>query len=180
MKEQDIARVYAKAFVELSAQTKSDLSEEFITFTTLVDSSNDLENLLFLDVFSNEEKSSVVRDLGAKAGFSKAFEESINYLIEEKRINLLPFITNEMSAINDQQNNLLRGVIEGDTEDIPEEYKNKLVGEIKKYFTNKNMQIAYVQKKDITSGYTLTVDSYQIDASVDKQLDRFKNFTLSN
>ena len=59
MKEQNISKAYAQSIVELSGELKIDLAQELTTLTEIINKSNDLETLLFLDVFTAEEKIAV-------------------------------------------------------------------------------------------------------------------------
>ena len=51
MKEQNTARIYAKSFLELGKDNNINIAEELTKFNEVINSSNDLENVLFLDVF---------------------------------------------------------------------------------------------------------------------------------
>lgn len=179
MKEQNTAKVYAKSFIEIAKEKNINVAEEILNLTEVINMSNDLENVLFLDVFSNDDKKAVFKDIAQKINLSKEMIESVNFLIEEKRINLLPLISKEIIVMDDEEKGFLRGTIEGDTDKISEEHKNKLLGEIRKYITGKEMKFEYKKNEKLTAGYKLTVDDIQIDASVDKQFDRFKNSVLS-
>ena len=70
MKEQIIAKAYAQSLVELSEELKLDLAAELTTLNVAINKSNDLETLLFLDVFTAEEKLSVLDVVLAKLGLS--------------------------------------------------------------------------------------------------------------
>ena len=50
MKEQSVAKVYAKSFLEIGDEKKIKIADEMVALTELINKSNDLENVLFLDV----------------------------------------------------------------------------------------------------------------------------------
>ena len=179
MKEQINAKVYAKAFINIAKEKNIKVAEEILNLTEVINLSNDLENVLFLDVFSNEEKKSVLADIAEKINLPKEIVESINFLIEEKRINILPLISKEIIVMDDDQKGFLRGTIEGSADSISDEDQAKLVGAIKKYITDKDMKFTYEKSDKMAAGYKLTVNDMQLDASMDTQLERFKNSVLS-
>ena len=56
MKERDIAKVYANSIINIAQDEKMDLIKELEVFVTALNSSNDLECVLFMDAFSEDEK----------------------------------------------------------------------------------------------------------------------------
>ena len=61
MKEQTVAKVYAKSLLELGDEKGIKLADEMIQLTEVINKSNELENILFLEVFTLEEKKNVRR-----------------------------------------------------------------------------------------------------------------------
>ena len=57
MKDKIIAKVYAKTFTELAKDNNVDIAKELTSLQEVINASNDLENVLFLEVFTEEEKS---------------------------------------------------------------------------------------------------------------------------
>ena len=124
MKEKTIAKVYAQSFLELGKSKNIDMAQEVTSLTELINASNDLENVLFLDVFTTEEKTTVFGEIAKKASLSTLLIECVNYLISEKRVGLFPLIFKEIIVIDDAEKGFLRGTIEGASDEISEEYKN--------------------------------------------------------
>jgi F-type H+-transporting ATPase subunit delta len=178
MKNKNIAKVYATTFVELGKENKIDVAKELIGLTEVINSSNDLENVLFLDVFTNEEKLDVFGAIAEKISLSKILTASINYIIAEKRISLLPLIIKEVIVIDDHEKGFLKGTIEGSDDNISDEYKNKLVSALKKELGNIEPVLEYVKNSDITAGYKVTVGDLQLDATIDNQLKSFRDSVL--
>ena len=178
MKDKIIAKVYATTFIELGKADGVNVAEEIISLTEVINSSNDLENVLFLDVFTVEEKEAVFTAISDKIKLSKIIKSSILYLIREKRISLLPLISKEVIVIDDQDKGFLKGTIEGSEDSISEEYKTKLLTEIKKYLGKVEPVLEYVKTSSITAGYKVTVGDLQLDATIDNQLKSFKNSVL--
>jgi F-type H+-transporting ATPase subunit delta len=174
MKEQSIARVYAKALLEIGDEKKIDVVNELIKLTEVINSSNNLENVLFLDVFTTDEKKSVLSDIAKKINLSSLLTSSLNFIVEEKRLGILPLIVKECVVYDDERKGFLRGTIEGFEESISPELKEKIKSQLKKQL-GKEPSLTYIKNNNITAGYKITVEDLQLDASVDNQLQQFKN-----
>ena len=178
MKEANIAKVYAKSFIELGKENNISFAEELTKLTETINVSNELENVLFLDVFTNDEKTSVFNAIAEKINLSKITIACIQYLITEKRLGLLPLIYKEIIVIDDHEKGFLRGVIEGATDSITDEYKAKLLNAVKNHLGGKEPSLEYKKNDSITAGYKVTVEDLQLDATVDNQLRHFKGSVL--
>lgn len=178
MKNKTIAKVYAQTFLELGKEKGVDVAKEITSLTEVINSSNDLENVLFLDVFTTEEKISVFEAIAAKIELSQILILAVNYLINEKRISLLPLISTEIIVIDDHEKGFLRGTIEGSSEEISEDYKAKLIAAVAKNIDGKKAILEYKKNTEITSGYKITVGDLQLDATIDNQLRSFKESIL--
>jgi len=69
MKEQAVARVYAKSLLELGDDKKVAIADELTKLTEVINKSNDLENILFLELFTLEEKKNRFHRSGEKTRF---------------------------------------------------------------------------------------------------------------
>ena len=67
---------------------------------------------------------------------------------------------------------LLRGV-EGHGEKLAEEDKKKIEEFVQKQ-TGKKTELIYTQNTSLAAGYRITVEDLQLDASVEQQLNNFK------
>lgn len=177
MKEQNIAKVYAHSFLELGKEVNIDVAAELTNLTEVINTSNDLENLLFLDVFTTEEKMSVFNAIAERINLSKILQAAIAFLVEEKRIGLFPLIFKEIIVIDDFNKGFLRGTIEGSTESISEEYKSKLTAIIRERVGLEPI-LNYKKTEEVTAGYKVTVGDLQLDATIDNQLYEFKKSIL--
>jgi len=178
VKLQSISKAYAKSIVELSDEQKVDIAKEFTDFNLLINENNDFETLLFSDVFSNEEKISVLEFIFGKTNSSSLFQNFIYFLLNEKRIGILPMIFKDVIVIDDDKRGFLRGTIEGSEAQVNVELMEK----IKVYLTKKigkNTELEYIQSEKITAGYRVTVEDLQLDASLDNQLEVFKESVLT-
>ena len=91
---------------------------------------------------------------------------------------MLPLIYKEVIVIDDDKRGFLRGTVEGGEDTPNAEYVEK----IKKYLETKigkKIELTYSKNKDIAAGYRVTVDDLQLDASIENQLNQFKDTVLN-
>lgn len=179
MKEQIIAKAYAQSLVELSDELKLDLASEVTKLNDTINKSNELETLLFLEAFTIEEKLSVLDVVMDKLALSQITKNFLHFLIQEKRIGLMPMIFKNVIVIDDHRKGFLRGTIEGSEESIPADVKEKL----KKYLQQKlgkETVLEYKKNENVSAGYKVTVEDLQLDASLENQLEKFKESVLNS
>lgn len=178
MKEQIVSKAYAKSLVDLAEEAKIDLASEMTKLTEVINKSNHLENLLFLDVFTIEEKTAVASEVLAKIGVSTLVKNFVLFLIQEKRIGLLPMIFKDIIVIDDHRRGFLRGTIEGGEETVSNDVLEKMKKFLKEKL-NKEVTLSYVKSDNVTAGYRVTVEDLQLDASLEEQLEKFKTSVLN-
>jgi F-type H+-transporting ATPase subunit delta len=179
MKEQIIAKAYAQSIVELASELKLDLAQELTTLSEVINKNNDLETLLFLEVFTAEEKLSVLDVVMDKLKLSTILKNFMHFLVQEKRIGLMPMIFKNVIVIDDHKKGFLRGTIEGSEESIPEDVKNKLKAYLHQKL-GKEALLEYTKSENVTAGYRVTVEDLQLDASLENQLEIFKESVLNS
>ncbi len=178
MKEQAVARVYAKSLLELGDEKNVKIADELTKLTEVINKSNDLENVMFLDLFTLEEKKVVFMEVAKKLDLSQITTETVKYLIDEKRIGILPLIFKEIIVMDDERRGFMKGTIEGTDVQIDPAFKAKIESFLKKKF-GREPHLDYVQNNKISAGYKVTVEDLQLDASLDNQLEQFKQSILS-
>jgi F-type H+-transporting ATPase subunit delta len=178
MKEKAVARVYAKSLLELGDERKVDIAGELIKLTEVINKSNELENVMFLELFTLEEKKVVFNEVAKKMALSPITTETVKYLIDEKRIGILPLIIKEVVVMDDERKGFMKGTIEGTDISIDPAFKAKIEGFLKNKF-GRQPHLDYVQNTNLSAGYKVTVEDLQLDASLDNQLEQFKNSILS-
>jgi F-type H+-transporting ATPase subunit delta len=178
MKEQIVAKAYAQSLIDLAIEAKVDAAKELTDLSVVINSSNNLENLLFLDVFTVEEKEDVMKEILSKLNISPIVTNFVNFLINEKRIGIFPLIYKEVIVIDDHNKGFLRGVIEGSDSEVSAEFKTKMTTYLKDKL-GINTELTYKKNDEITAGYRVTVEDLQLDASLDNQLTKFKDSVLS-
>jgi F-type H+-transporting ATPase subunit delta len=103
----------------------------------------------------------------------------LNFLIEEKRINILPMIYKNVVVLDDHEKGFLRGTIEGAGDSADDVFLKK----IQEFLTGKlgkSPELKYVKNVELTAGYRVTVDDLQLDASLENQLNKFKEQVLNS
>lgn len=179
MKNGNMTRAYANAILELAKEQKVAAVEEFILFTELINSSSDFENVLFLDVFTVEEREEVLKAIFEKEKFSDLLKSFILFLVTENRISFLPLIFKEMIVIDDYEKGFIRGTIEGRDAQADQASVDKIIAFLKDKLAI-NPELKYSQNKNITAGYKVTVQDYQIDATLDGQLTELNKDIINN
>jgi len=178
MKEAIVAKAYAQALIQLGEETKTNVASDLTSLTEAINASNALENVLFIDVFTIEEKSAVLSDVMNKLNLTSVTKNFLQFLMQEKRIHLFPLIFKEVIVIDDHKRGFLRGTVEG-SEDAP---NAAFVEKIKSYLQQKigkEIQLSYNKNQDISAGYRVTVEDLQLDASLENQLNQFKDSVLN-
>lgn len=179
MKEKIVAKAYAKAIFELGASTNVDVATELTKFTEVINANNNLENVLFLELFTVEEKTSVLNAVLAKMNLNKIVVSFLGYLMGEKRFSILPLIFKELIVLDDHQKGFMRGTIEGSEDSIDEATIKKVKAHLKSEL-GLDPELVYKKNSAITAGVRVTVEDYQLDASLDKQLKDFKESIINN
>ena len=177
MKEQSVAKVYAKSLLELGDEKKVNIADELTQLTEVINKSNELENIMFLELFTLEEKKNVFVEVAKKLNLSQITTETIKYLIDEKRIGILPLIIKEVIVMDDERKGFLKGTIEGNGAQVDPAFKAKIESFLKQKL-GRDPQLDYVQNSNISAGYKVTVEDLQLDASLDNQLEQFKQSIL--
>ena len=178
MSESQIDKAYAVAAIKLGEEAGVDVPKELTALTEVINSSNDLENLLFLSIFTTDEKKEVLGEVFKKVTLSPIVKNFIHFLIEEKRIGQLPMIYKEMMVLDDHNKGFLKGVIESADGQVDEGIKNQLL-ELMKKKLNANIELTVKTNDRITAGYKVTVGDLQVDATIDNQLEQLKRQILA-
>ena len=177
MKELAVAKVYAKSLLELGDEKKIKLADELIKLTEVINKSNDLETVLFMEVFTMDEKKAVFAEVAKKLDLSAITTETVKFLIDEKRIGILPLIIKEVIVMDDERRGFIKGTIEGTAAQVDPVFKAKIESFIKAKL-GREPNFTYSQNTNLTAGYKVTVEDLQLDASLDNQLHQFKQSIL--
>lgn len=178
MKEAIVAKAYAQALIQIGEDKKVEVANELTSLNEMINQNNNFESLLFFGVFTEEEKAGVLSIVMDKLSLSSVTKNFLNFLLQEGRLGLLPLIYKEVIVIDDHKRGFLRGTVEG-AEDKPNpEYVEKIKSFLEKKI-GKKIELTYEKNKDISAGYRVTVDDLQLDASIENQLNQFKDTVLN-
>ncbi len=177
MRIEDLAKIYGNSISKMGKDANVKVSQELHRFQSLILENNDLENLLYLDIFSTLEKMEVVTELFKKFELSPLIKSFIYFLIEEKRISLFPFIYKEITILEDHEMGFLRGFIEGPHSSISENDRAIIENYLKEKLSSK-LKLEYIQNADLIGGYKIKVDDLFLDATIDRQFDELKHSIL--
>jgi F-type H+-transporting ATPase subunit delta len=177
MREQAVAKVYAKSLLELGDEKNVKIADELTRLTVVINASNELENVMFLELFTLDEKRAVFNEVAKKISLSPITTDVINFLIDEKRIGILPLIIKEVIVLDDDRKGFIKGTIEGPGVEIDPVFKSKIENFLKNKL-GKAPHLQYVNNNNLTAGYKVTVEDLQLDASLDNQLEQFKQSIL--
>ncbi len=178
MKSKHVSRAYALSIYELGEKEKVDSAKELTTLTEAINHSNAMENVLFLSVFTPEEKSDIVKKISQKLKLSPLIEKFLLFLIQENRIGLLPQIFKDLIVIDDDRKGFLRGTIEGTEDKVDGIFREKILKYLEAKLSSK-IELNYKVNNHITAGYKVTVGDLQLDASLDSQLEKFKESLIT-
>jgi|GEM_PF-455610 len=183
-----VSKVYAKALFELSLEDVQgkkigDLEKELILINEAISAHNTLENVLFLEIFSVQEKQEVLKDLCLLLGVSQFSQNFVQFLATQKRLNLFPLIVKDLVVLKDSSLGFLKGTIEGEEEVISsdllalvQKYLCDVVSQIEKNQNNiYNIQLEYKKNEHILQGYKVRLSDLLLDCTLDHQLNKFKH-----
>lgn len=179
MKEAIVARAYAQSIYQLGEESNIAITDELTKLTEVINENNDLETVLFLDVFTPEEKGAVLNDVLGRMNVSSLLKNAISFLMAEKRIGLLPLIFKEMVVLDDHKKGFMRGVIEGREDQIDPEFEKKIHAFLKEKLGT-SPKLTYQKNEKVTAGFRVTVEDLQLDATIDNQLNKLKSEILNS
>ena len=179
MKYNAVSKAYARSLYQLGEEQGVSVTQELMTLNEVINANNDFENVLFMDVFTIDEKIGVVEAVVRRLELHQLIKSFLTFLVKEKRVHLFPLIFKDIVVMDDYNKGFLRGTVEGAEREMEpaflEKIKVYLEGEL-----NKKVHLDYERNPEMIAGYRATVEDFQIDASLDKQLDRFKQESILN
>lgn len=173
MKQQVVAKVYAKALCSLAQNESWDIVGEFGKIIEVINKSNDLEKVLFFDAFKASDKKAVLEVILDKISTPKTLKSFSLFLIEENRMSLLPQIYKEAVVLDDESKGFMKGTIEGRNATIDP----KIEEQIKNYLFSKigiRPEFNYIANDKLLGGLVVKVGDWQLDATIDNQLNEMK------
>jgi len=178
VKVSNVAKAYANAIYDLGKDQGVDIVGDLTKLQEAINTNNNLENVLYLEVFTEEEKKAVIADVLTKLGVNNLVKNLIQYLTNEKRMNIFPSVYKELIVRDDHEKGFLKGNIEGNEATLSAETRKTLEDFVQKVL-NKKVQLKYEMRADVAAGYKITVEDLQLDATIENQLKRFEETVLN-
>ena len=113
---------------------------------------------------------------GADKGGS--VDKFVLLLIKNNRVNLIRTMALSFGDIYRKANSIARVVITT-AADIDEKELSKIKNIVQKHVADKTIELSHVVNPDLIGGFTVTVDSQMLDASVRNQLKNLRLKLLS-
>ena len=175
MENSQVAKVYAKALLEVGQDSKQ--TEEFVSelkdILSILLANEDIWNFLISPQFSKANKlNSLEKALKGKA--SEQILSFLSILIKNDRIFYLSDIYTQFSALNDKVNNILRVTLQSAAP-----LSNENLSEITKWFLDEykmKAEIVTVVRPELVGGIVIYFDDKVIDGSIHSNL---KNISKS-
>ena len=123
-------------------------------------------------VLSTEEKKKVVLSLLDVAGGGAAEQRFCALLADKNRLQLLPAIAADFSAMLDEARGISRGVVTTAVE-LDDEHKNSIKNKLESQ-TERKLELEYVIDPSIIGGIVFRVGDVVYDASLRAQLDNLR------
>ena len=179
MKEQIIAKAYAKAFFQLGQTRQVNILEGLSRFYKAMNDCEDLKNVLYSGMVTIEEKIEVSEAVAKKIKVPSLVKECLFFLLGEKRMDIFPLIVEELTAFDNEKKGVVAGIVKvSDGKKMDEGMRKKLIGYLEKYL-GKKVKLNYQMNDEITLGWKVMAEDLLLDISIDKQLNRFSQ-AISN
>lgn len=174
------ARRYATAIVE-SAATQGEAVLEQVTkdleeFAALVESSQDLRNVLLNPVFTSGERNGALGAVLAKVTLSDLSRRLLILLGERNRIALLPAVARAARRLADQRAGRVRAEVESATPLTPEA-KDQLRRALERR-TGRTVEMTVTIDPSLLGGLRARVGSVVLDGTLRAQLDGLREQLL--
>lgn len=175
-----IARRYATALLELGTETGQldTLVEELQRAAQAYESSAELRTTLADPLVAVQAKQQILAEVADRLGLGQAAKNTLNLLLDRRRVKALPPIAARLRAMADEKRGLLRAEVHT-AMPLPEEYFTQLQQQLERVT---GRRIALDRKLDPTliCGVVARVGDTVYDGSLIARLRRLKETMLPN
>ncbi len=170
-----IARRYAKALVQLGAETDSveAFNAELTKVNGTFQANQDLRALFSNPAYGAESKQEVLLEIAAKLGLSPLIGNFLQLLLERNRMACLPQITTSYAKLADDHSGVVRPLV---TTGMP--LSDPQVADIKAALekaTGKKVMLTVQLDSSLIGGVVTKIGDRVYDGSVKTQLDRIQD-----
>lgn len=163
---------YAGALIDLAEEGKavSAVQKDLRDMKAMIESSEDLQSLVFSPLVSKDKQASAIAALSKKAKFKPLTVNFLNVLVENRRLNALFGVVDAFDKIVAQRSGQVEVVVET-AEKMSAAQKKGVKEKISKAL-NVDVDIQDKVVPEIIGGMVVTIGSYMIDDSVRRKIER--------
>ena len=165
-----ITNIYAKVFFLFWLENPRFL-EELNLFVETLKENEILQKILLYNTVSKTERKNVLTEILLKLLNEQIVIGFILYLNENKRLNFIFQIFEEIKKIIYLHEGFRKVHIEGTSDRLEEKALEIFKNKIKKYYPEK-LEIEYNKRENITAGYRARVEDFLLDLTLDTQLNK--------
>ncbi|MGC9196123.1 MAG: ATP synthase F1 subunit delta [Syntrophobacteraceae bacterium] len=174
MKNQVIAKRYSRALFNLAVEANA--IEQFATeldgFIEVLKAQPDFENMLRNPLYPEEVKVGLFKKVSALMSLSTIVSNFLNLLVEKKRIQHLPEITDYYHRLIDEHSNISRAKVKAAVKLDAAEIE-KIAGALEKKI-GKKIVVEFELDPSLLGGVFAQIGDLVLDGSVKRQLLNFK------
>ena len=176
----NVARRYAKALVDLGAETGTldALTDEITKIAQAYDASVDLRHALENPLVSYAQKKAVLTELADKLGLGAMAKNTVLLLNDRRRMKILPSVAQLLREISDKKKGLLRAEVIS-AGPLSDSYYTKLQAQLEK-MTGKKIVLDKKEDTSLLAGVVTRIGDTVYDGSLRSRLESLKNSLLPN
>jgi len=167
-----VARRYARALLEMVESDLAGVAENLSAFAGLVETNQNLGQLLINPAFSIEERGRVLTHILKDLGWGPPLTRLLELLVERRRIGHLAAIAEEFMNMADEKEGRIRVKVESAVE-----LEQAPMANLKKALSqglNKQVIVEHEVDPDLIAGLAVRVGSLVVDGSLRSQIARLK------
>ncbi|MDP2166975.1 MAG: ATP synthase F1 subunit delta [Thermodesulfovibrionales bacterium] len=174
MKKNKQAKRYAKTLIETAGMDAAPKAlSELNTLNALMAESRELTSLLTGPQFTAGERKAVLKEMGARLGFSENTVRFVSHLTELGAMTAFREIINHAVAIYLERKKMAKAQVITSTA-VGGQYEGRLKASLKN-LTGRDVEIEYVTDPSLLGGMLIKVGSTMYDGSIKGQLRLLKD-----
>lgn len=174
MKPAKQASRYAKALLRnIDLENIPQALLELIAINDLMNASKEFQSLLVSPLFTNDERTNVIRQLTGKLKLSDYIVKFILHLSEVRVIKALPEIIRMATSLYLEKKKKAKAIVMTPLQ-VTKEQENKLRSSLKK-ITDRELDIEYEIDPSLLGGILVRIGSTMYDTSIKSQLRLLKD-----
>ncbi|MGK3989146.1 ATP synthase F1 subunit delta [Sorangium sp. So ce136] len=178
MSNEAVARRYGRAIFEIGKETGTlpALSREIGDASAMYSSSEELRLVLDNPLIPEAPREELIREVGARAGFSEVTRNTLLLLARRRRLPALPEIARQLALLVDQEQNIARAVVTS-AGPLSDGYLDRLRTELERA-TGRKISIVHRQDPSLIAGVVTQIGDQVIDGSLRTRLSSFRDNLL--